>query len=110
MTLCTHCRQPLECKSDDIANCACQTVELMEETVQFLYTKTKHDCLCNDCLKNFDAMVKYASAHPFPKDLSEMEYGIHFYVENGNYVFTALYHLMKGGCCGNGCRHCVYGR
>jgi hypothetical protein len=24
-------------------------------------------------------------------------------------VFTAAYHLRRGYCCGNGCRHCPYG-
>jgi hypothetical protein len=28
--------------------------------------------------------------------------------ENGNMVFTAVYHLKRGTCCGNGCRHCPY--
>jgi Family of unknown function (DUF5522)/Cysteine-rich CWC len=32
-----------------------------------------------------------------------------YYVdENGNLVFTAAYHLNRGTCCGNGCRHCPY--
>ncbi len=31
-----------------------------------------------------------------------------FYVENGKYVFTEVFHLKRGYCCGNGCRHCPY--
>lgn len=31
-----------------------------------------------------------------------------FYMENGNLVFTAAYHLKRGSCCGSGCRHCPY--
>lgn len=23
-------------------------------------------------------------------------------------VFTALFHIQRGSCCGNGCRHCPY--
>jgi hypothetical protein len=23
-------------------------------------------------------------------------------------VFTAIYHLKRGSCCGSGCRHCPY--
>jgi hypothetical protein len=35
--------------------------------------------------------------------------GIHFYYNENNYiVFTAKYHLQRGYCCGNGCRHCPY--
>lgn len=32
----------------------------------------------------------------------------HFYEENGRIVFTESYHLNRGYCCGNGCRHCPY--
>ncbi|MBY0451848.1 MAG: hypothetical protein K2P92_02355, partial [Bdellovibrionaceae bacterium] len=28
--------------------------------------------------------------------------------ENGLMVMTAAYHLKRGTCCGNGCRHCPY--
>ncbi len=31
-----------------------------------------------------------------------------YYNENGYLVFTEHYHLKKGFCCGNGCRHCPY--
>jgi hypothetical protein len=27
---------------------------------------------------------------------------------NGNIVFTESYHLKRGYCCDNGCRHCPY--
>lgn len=32
----------------------------------------------------------------------------HYYLENGRVVFTALFHLERGSCCGNKCRHCPY--
>lgn len=32
-----------------------------------------------------------------------------FYFENGLMVLTERYHLKRGYCCGNGCRHCPYG-
>ena len=28
--------------------------------------------------------------------------------EDGKMVFTSVYHLKRGVCCGNGCRHCPY--
>jgi hypothetical protein len=31
-----------------------------------------------------------------------------FYIENGYKVFTAKYHIERGVCCGNGCRHCPF--
>lgn len=34
--------------------------------------------------------------------------GKHYYIENGNYVFTEYYLKNRGYCCTNGCRHCPY--
>ena len=34
--------------------------------------------------------------------------GIHYYVDNGLYVWTEKYLLERGYCCGNDCRHCPY--
>ena len=34
--------------------------------------------------------------------------GQHFYMENGLMVLTERYHLARGTCCGNRCRHCPY--
>jgi Family of unknown function (DUF5522) len=35
--------------------------------------------------------------------------GVDFYYnEQGFVVLTEKYHLEKGVCCGNGCRHCPY--
>ena len=31
-----------------------------------------------------------------------------YYNEQGFVVLTEKYHLKKGYCCGNGCRHCPY--
>ena len=39
------------------------------------------------------------------KDLVE---NVHYYLENGKVVFTAQYHLERGKCCKNKCRHCPY--
>ena len=31
-----------------------------------------------------------------------------YYFENGKVVFTPLYHIQRGTCCGSKCRHCPY--
>lgn len=31
-----------------------------------------------------------------------------FYYEDGVMVMTESYHLRRGSCCTNGCRHCPY--
>jgi hypothetical protein len=33
---------------------------------------------------------------------------IHYYLENGKLVFTELFHIERGFCCGNKCKHCPY--
>jgi Family of unknown function (DUF5522) len=38
-----------------------------------------------------------------------MKEGVDFYyTPDGYMVFTEKYHLEKGFCCGNGCRHCPF--
>ncbi|MBL7870047.1 MAG: hypothetical protein JNM78_00440 [Cyclobacteriaceae bacterium] len=39
----------------------------------------------------------------------EVKEGIDYYLENGMMVFTSTYHLKRGHCCKNKCRHCPYG-
>jgi biotin synthase-like enzyme len=39
--------------------------------------------------------------HEFIKD-------IHYYMDGTRVVFTALYHIQRGKCCGNKCKHCPY--
>ncbi|WP_162098405.1 DUF5522 domain-containing protein [Nitritalea halalkaliphila] len=34
--------------------------------------------------------------------------GEHYYFEGPYMVFTEKYHLLRGYCCTNGCRHCPY--
>ncbi|HEX2845695.1 MAG TPA: DUF5522 domain-containing protein [Chitinophagaceae bacterium] len=35
--------------------------------------------------------------------------GVHYYInEQGLVVLTARYHMDRGYCCGNGCKHCPY--
>jgi hypothetical protein len=33
---------------------------------------------------------------------------IHYYMDDTRVVFTALYHVQRGVCCGNKCKHCPY--
>jgi hypothetical protein len=35
--------------------------------------------------------------------------GTHYYIEDGKWVFTEYYHILRGYCCQSGCRHCAYG-
>ena len=33
---------------------------------------------------------------------------VHYYLDHGKVVFTEKYHLSRGYCCGNKCKHCPY--
>lgn len=39
--------------------------------------------------------------HEFIKD-------VHYYLEGDRVIFTEKYHLQRGECCKNNCRHCPY--
>jgi len=106
--VCTHCKAPIHCEVEVISQCDCKQVQLSSATQNFLRSSF-HKCLCNACLEKMNQLVQQASTLEFPKQREEMIEGTHYYIENGYFVFTELYHLMKGQCCQNGCRHCVYG-
>jgi hypothetical protein len=47
---------------------------------------------------------KNKTAEPLP-----LEEGDYYFNAQGLMVFTAQYHLKRGYCCGNKCKHCPYG-
>lgn len=106
--VCTHCKTPIQCRVEAIDQCDCTKVQLTPDTKNFLRSSF-HKCLCNSCLEKMNQLVLEAKTNEFPHNRSEMVEGKHYYMENGYFVFTELYHLQKGQCCQNGCRHCVYG-
>lgn len=105
---CKRCNEVFECKSNDIENCQCNSVQISEETQQYL-AKTNYNCLCRNCLKELNVLVEKTKTTNFPKKSGEMIEGIHFYMEGEYFVFTEFYHLLRGNCCKSGCRHCAYG-
>ncbi|MEO8254554.1 MAG: cysteine-rich CWC family protein [Flavobacterium sp.] len=78
------------------------------------------DCLCATCLKKscllkieqYENTIAPESAlkntvQNLPKTSPLIE-DIDYYLENGNYVYKAWFHLKRGSCCGSACRHCPY--
>ncbi|WP_189402143.1 DUF5522 domain-containing protein [Arenicella chitinivorans] len=47
-----------------------------------------------------------APARQWPID--QLVEGVHYYREDGLMVLTEAYHLARGRCCGNRCRHCPF--
>lgn len=105
---CPKCNELFICNVGDIANCQCNTISLNNDVLQFL-AQTTFDCLCINCLKTISTNVEVSKAFEFPTKQNMFIEGVHYYLENGNWVFTELYHLLRGYCCKSGCRHCVYG-
>ncbi len=58
-------------------------------------------CICRECVAAFH---RGNSSPPPPPELQPGD----FYFDRGRMVFSATYHLRRGYCCGNGCRHCPY--
>jgi hypothetical protein len=40
---------------------------------------------------------------------TELQEGVDYYLEDGLFVFTAIFLRKRGYCCESGCRHCPYG-
>lgn len=105
---CGRCKLAFQCLSENSTACACNKVKLAKDTIAFLKA-TKYDCLCNDCLVQLDVMIEKTKHYNFPEIPNKMIEHIHYYVDNGYFVFTELYHILRGTCCQSGCRHCAYG-
>lgn len=107
-THCGKCNNLFVCSAEDISRCHCSNVRLSAETTAFL-SETYFDCLCNDCLKKVDEQVTISQQYQFPTQRADFQEGVHYYIEGSYWVFTELYHMLRGQCCQSGCRHCVYG-
>ena len=105
---CPRCHVKFTCKVGDIANCQCTTVTTEHSTAKFL-ASTFYGCLCKNCIAKIDQSIQVSKHYKFPTQKEMFIEGLHYYIENNNWVFTEFYHMLRGYCCQNGCRHCVYG-
>ena len=125
---CPRCSTAFECNAGSIHLCRCTTVTLNENETGYIRVKYD-DCLCSSCMQETKAEYKSSKLNnrikenfqqflkeqkkicdnkkvPAKKDLIEEE---DYYInEKGQWVFTELYHLKRGYCCNNGCKHCPY--
>lgn len=81
----------------------------------------RKECMCEACLTRLVKMeIETYVAQITPESATEnrakdlpktatLREEIDYYIENGLYVFTSWFHLKRGACCKNGCRHCPYG-
>jgi biotin synthase-like enzyme len=40
--------------------------------------------------------------------MDQIKEGIDYYMEGERVIFTSLFHIKRGQCCGNGCKHCPF--
>ena len=86
-----------------------------------LVANEDQDCLCPNCLPPAIEKLKHTN-NSVDKDEDtdtamerdvrspySLVEGEDYYTEGAAIVFTARYHLRRGYCCENRCRHCPYG-
>ncbi|RTY68338.1 hypothetical protein EKM05_13935 [Flavobacterium sp. GSP27] len=113
---CSSCTKPFNCGDDFQGNsCWCADFPPVFSPLDGV------DCLCPSCFATACSIkieeyvgtitpetAKGNKAATLPKTDQLIE-GIDYYIAQGNYVFKAWFHLKRGHCCTNGCRHCPYG-
>lgn len=99
---CTSCAASILCKSEDVENCECKSIQLSQDTLDFL-KQSNHNCLCNSCLSKFERAVSFAK-----NNHNRQVEGIHYYIDEDKLVFTEVAHIQRGYCCEKGCRHCPF--
>lgn len=110
---CAVCQVPFQCDMLS-GNCWCNNFPKIFKIDSSL------ECLCPHCLKlaTISRINSYVAtltpqtalnnkAKDLPKGPDQID--IDYYIENENVVFTSWYHLKRGYCCKNNCRHCPYG-
>lgn len=111
MKQCPECQQQFECTSD--SECWCFNFPRVRQT------DPSKNCLCPACLLNQIANeINHGSFDPDAEELlfikklgisEKLTLDIDYYLnEDSNFVFTKWYHLKKGYCCNNSCKHCPY--
>jgi Family of unknown function (DUF5522) len=101
---CWRCGAAFECgPRDGAGQCWCGDLPPIRPTADGA------DCLCPLCLSAEVSLQQQNETGPATPGRSAIVEGVDYYVEGTAVVFTARYHLRRGTCCGNGCRHCPYG-
>ena len=114
--VCPRCKSSFGCGTGSQKGCWCDELPAM------MPLEEGKGCSCPTCLKAAmlekvearlqekgglaDVLQKLRALKHSDNLIEGLDY---YYNEAGNWVFTAWYHLKRGACCKNGCRHCPYG-
>ncbi len=98
--------------------CWCDEIIVPSQILRGLVTSgLDPGCLCRGCLEaaarlSLEVNGSAATADQIRTTLGSSQPSLkeeeYYLDEKGNLVFTAAYHLKRGTCCENGCRHCPY--
>jgi hypothetical protein len=102
---CPLCGGENDCQLCSVATykgpCWCESVSIPEALLARVPPEQRNTaCICRACVTTFHR--EQASPQPLairPGDV---------YFDHGLMVFAEAFHLRRGYCCGNGCRHCPY--
>jgi len=108
--LCPRCKTDIMCKVGNVSACQCFEVELSANTKKYLSKIPNYSCFCKNCLQKIEEMVQLAEKLPFPQKKGEFIEGLHYYRDGIFWVFKEFYHIQRGYCCENNCKHCAYGK
>jgi Family of unknown function (DUF5522)/Cysteine-rich CWC len=95
-------------------DCWCNESRVPTHILHFVAEKFETACLCERCL---EGLAYYGKLSQDPREILDLLHreirkdpaSLDFYIDDqGNTVFTAAYHLKRGHCCENDCRHCPY--
>ena len=105
-SLCPLCGGPNECQLCTLAAykgaCWCARVEIPDALIARVPEELRNrTCICPRCVKDFH---RQKTAH----SLQPVCAGDFYFDSAGRMAFTEAYHLRRGYCCDNGCRHCPY--
>lgn len=110
--VCANCGKGLRCAADQIERCWCTALP------PILPPESGKSCLCSFCLKKavqakIESYVDQVKRGEIPNQAHKystpkLVEGIDFHMENDLMVLSSWFHLKRGECCGNACRHCPY--
>ncbi|MEM7375342.1 MAG: DUF5522 domain-containing protein [Bacteroidota bacterium] len=108
LSMCARCNSRYErvCRQDVLEQA--DQAQVSTETHTYLEA-TNYDHLCPNCLLELNQLIATVTEHEHSGKDKKLEEKVHYYLENGLWVFTEFYHLQRGYCCQSGCRHCAYG-
>jgi hypothetical protein len=95
-------------------DCWCNESSVPSHILRFVAEKLETACLCERCLEGLAYYAQYAQD---PREILDLLYqeirkdpnSPNFYCDRqSRTVFTAAFHLKRGHCCQNNCRHCPY--